>query len=123
MNRNPIIPFLLIAVFGLGLIFFLSLEGLDNSKEMAKEEKGEEQTGDQTAGGTFEPEGFYKQTCAGCHGGNFEGGAGPSLKGIGDKLSKDEIKEIITNGKGAMPPGLVQAENADAMADWVSKIK
>lgn len=123
MNRNPIIPFLLIAVFGLGLIFFLSLEGLDNSKEMAKEEKGGEQTGGDEAAGAFEPEGFYKQTCAGCHGGNFEGGAGPALKGIGDKLSKDEIKEVLLNGKGAMPPGLVPAENADAMADWVSKIK
>ncbi|KZR60458.1 cytochrome c550 [Pseudobacillus badius] len=122
MKRNPIIPFLLIAVFGLGLIFFLSLQGLDNSKEMAKEEKGGEQAEGETAG-AFEPEGFYKQTCAGCHGGNFEGGAGPALKGVGGKLSKDEIKEILTNGKGAMPPGLVPAENADAMADWVSKIK
>lgn len=122
MKSNPIIPFLLIAVFGLGLIFFLSLDGLDNSKEMAKEGEGEEQTGGETAG-AFEPEEFYKQTCIGCHGGNFEGGVGPSLKGIGEKLSKDEIKDVLLNGKGAMPPGLVPAENADAMAEWVSQIK
>ncbi|KAB7708744.1 c-type cytochrome [Bacillus aerolatus] len=121
MNRNPIIPFLLIAVFGIGLIFFLSLEGLSNSKEMAKEEKGGETTEEQA--GAFDPEGHYKQSCIGCHGGNFEGGAGPALKGIGEKLSKDEIKEVLVNGKGSMPPGLVPAENADAMAEWVSKIK
>ncbi|MFK2824391.1 cytochrome c [Bacillus sp. B190/17] len=120
MNRNPIIPYLLIAVFGLGLIFFLSLEGLSNSKEMAE---GGEKTEEKAEGGAFDPEGFYKQTCIGCHGGNFEGGAGPALKGIGEKVSKDEIKDVLLNGKGSMPPGLVPAENADAMADWVSKIK
>ncbi|WP_338750156.1 cytochrome c550 [Bacillus sp. FJAT-52991] len=122
MNRNPVIPFLLIMVFGLGLIFFLSLEGLSNSKEMAKEKEGGEKT-EETAGGEFDPEGHYKQSCVGCHGGNYEGGAGPALKGVGEKLSKDEIKEVLVNGRGAMPAGLVPAENADAMAEWVSKVK
>jgi len=47
---------------------------------------------------------------------------GPSLKGTG--LSKDEVKDILTNGKGTgMPPGLVKAEQLDAMAEWVSKLK
>ncbi|WP_100331593.1 cytochrome c550 [Bacillus xiapuensis] len=122
MNRNPVIPFLLIMVFGIGLIFFLSLDGLDNSKEMAKDKEDKGKT-EQAEGGEFDPEGFYKQTCMGCHGGNYEGGSGPALKGVGEKLSKDEIKDVLINGRGAMPGGLVPAENADAMADWVSKLK
>ncbi|PAQ13306.1 cytochrome C [Bacillaceae bacterium SAOS 7] len=122
MNRNPVIPFLLIMVFGLGLVFFLSLEGLSGSKEMAKEKEGGEKT-EETAGGEFDAESHYKQSCVGCHGGNYEGGAGPALTGVGEKLSKDELKDVLVNGRGAMPPGLVPAENADAMADWLSKVK
>jgi cytochrome c550 len=48
---------------------------------------------------------------------------GPALKGVGDRLSKDEIKETITNGRGNMPAGLVKPEEADAMADWLANIK
>lgn len=39
MNRNPIIPFLLIMVFGIGLVFFLSLKGLNDSEQAAKEKR------------------------------------------------------------------------------------
>ncbi|MCY9210509.1 cytochrome c-550, partial [Bacillus subtilis] len=31
MKWNPLIPFLLIAVLGIGLTFFLSVKGLDDS--------------------------------------------------------------------------------------------
>ncbi len=39
MNRNPIIPFVLIVALGIGLVFFLSLEGLNNADEKAKGRK------------------------------------------------------------------------------------
>ncbi|OLN23382.1 cytochrome C [Domibacillus antri] len=123
MNRNPIIPFLLIMVFGIGLMFFLSLDGLDNAKEMAEEEKQAEEGGETAAGGEFDPEGHYQSSCIGCHGSSYEGGAGPSLVGVGEKLSPEEIQDILVNGKGGMPPGLVPAENAEAMAAWVAEIK
>jgi cytochrome c550 len=122
MNRNPIIPFLLIMVFGIGLVFFLSLKGLNDSEQAAKEKKGGGAKTEQTAE-SFDPESFFKQTCAGCHGQNYEGGVGPSLKGIGKKLSKDQIKNIIQHGKGPMPAGLVSADHADQMADWLMKLK
>jgi cytochrome c550 len=125
MNRNPIIPFILIMVFGIGLVFFMSLEGLNNSKEMAEEHgEGTEETaeGGTAEGGEFDPEGHYEQACISCHGGNYEGGAGPALTGVGDRYSKEEIKEILQNGKGAMPPGLVPAENQDAMAEWLMSL-
>ncbi|WP_046173857.1 cytochrome c550 [Domibacillus indicus] len=124
MSRNPLIPFLLIAVFGLGLMFFLSLEGIDNAKEIAEEEKAAEEGGGETAaGGEFDPEAHYQQACIACHGSSYEGGAGPSLKGVGEKYSQEEIQDIVVNGKGSMPPGLVPQENAEAMAAWVAEIK
>ncbi|RDI43989.1 cytochrome c550 [Falsibacillus pallidus] len=122
MNRNPVVPFILIMVFGIGLIFFLSVKGLGDSDEVAKEKKGGEKT-EQASSGEFDPKAYFQKTCASCHGQNYEGGFGPSLKGVGEKKSKAEIKKIITQGQGKMPPGLVQPENADQMAAWVSKIK
>jgi cytochrome c550 len=121
MNRNPLIPFALIIVFGIGLMVAFSFIGLDNMKEMAEEKEGGGQKTEDVA--NAKPEDIFKQSCASCHGQNFEGGAGPSLKGVGDKLSVDEIKETIKNGRGAMPSGLVPEEKLDEMAEWVSKIK
>lgn len=40
MNRNPLIPFALIIVFGIGLMVAFSFIGLDNMKEMAEEKEG-----------------------------------------------------------------------------------
>lgn len=122
MNRNPVIPFVIIMVFGIVLMFGLSFKGLSDSKEAAKD-KGTTKT--ETTAAASNPEGIYKSTCIGCHGDQYQGVVGPSLKGVGSKLSKDQIKEIITTGKNnkSMPPNLVSADKADAMAEWVSKIK
>ena len=35
MSRNPIVPYILIFALGIGLIFFMSLYGLDQKKEIA----------------------------------------------------------------------------------------
>ncbi|MEH7108650.1 MULTISPECIES: cytochrome c550 [Bacillaceae] len=121
MKRNPVIPFVLIMVFGIVLMFVLSFKGLGDSKEIAKD-NGKD-GGEKTEVAASNPEDIYKSTCIGCHGDQYQGGVGPSLKGIGSKLSKDQIKEVITKGRGNMPPNMVSAENADKMADWVSKIK
>ncbi|MEH7353182.1 cytochrome c [Neobacillus drentensis] len=121
MNRNPVIPYILVFVFGIVLVFFLSFKGLGDMEEVAKD-KGEGKGGGKTEVAASNPEDIYKSTCIGCHGDQYQGGVGPSLKGTG--LSKDEVKDILTNGKGTgMPPGLVKAEQLDAMAEWVSKLK
>ncbi|MEI5905813.1 cytochrome c [Bacillus spongiae] len=119
MNKNPIIPFILIMVMGIGLVFFLSVEGLGNSKEMA----GEHGEGEPTTDVAFDPEALGQNSCIGCHGGNYEGGMGPALVGIGDKYSADEIKAILKDGKGAMPGGLVPVENLDAMTEWLMSLE
>lgn len=122
MNRNPIVPFVLIMVFGIGLMFFLSFKGLGDNKEITKEhEGGEEPKTEEVA--SSNPEDLYKQSCIGCHGDAYQGGVGPALKGVGDRLSKDQIKEVITKGRGGMPPNMVAADQADAVADWLATLK
>jgi cytochrome c550 len=122
MMRNPVIPFILIMVLGIGLVVMLSIMGLGDAEEAAKEkEGGSEETTEQTVA---TPEELYQDAgCIGCHGGNFEGVSGPSLLGVGDRLSVDEVKDVITNGRGAMPPNLIAAENIDAMAEYIHGLK
>ena len=121
MNRNPIMPFVLIMVFGIGLMFFLSFKGLGDHEEIAKDAEGGKEKTEDVASAT--PEDTYKASCIGCHGDAYQGGMGPALKGIGDRKTKDEIKEILTNGtSGGMPGGLV-AGNEEAMAEWLTTLK
>lgn len=121
MNRNPIMPFILIMVFGIGLMFFLSFKGLGDHEEIAKEAEGEGETTEEVA--SANPEDLYKTAgCIGCHGDAYQGVSGPALKGL--TKSKDELKEILVNGlPGGMPGGLVQGEQADAMAEWLTTLK
>ena len=37
MSKNPVIPYILIFSLGLGLIFFMSLYGLEQKKEIASQ--------------------------------------------------------------------------------------
>ncbi len=120
MNRNPLIPFLLIAVLGIGLMFLLSFKGIGDHEELASGGEEEPKTED-VANAT--PEEIYQQNCISCHGENYEGGAGPALTGVGEKLGVDEIKTTIQQGRGIMPGGLVPDEKLDEMAEWVSQIK
>jgi len=121
MKRNPVIPYVLIMVFGIGLILLLSFKGLGDMKEVAKDKgEGTEKT-EVTAS---KPEDIYKQTCIGCHGDQYQGVVGPTLKGVGSKYSKEELMTFVTKGKGTgMPAGLVKEEQAAAMADWLATIK
>ncbi|EIJ78901.1 cytochrome c550 [Bacillus methanolicus PB1] len=122
MNRNPIIPFVLIMVFGIGLMFLLSFKGLGDAKEIAKEaEGGDKEKTEEVA--DAKPEDIYKKSCVGCHGDQYQGGVGPALKGVGERRSKEEIANIVVNGKGSMPPGLVPQEKAAEMAEWLAGLK
>jgi cytochrome c550 len=122
MNRNPIIPFVLIMVFGIGLMFFLSFKGLGDHEQIAKEAEGGEETHEEVA--SANPEDLYKSAgCIGCHGDAYQGVSGPKLTGLGEKYSKDEVKTILTEGlPGGMPGGLVSG-NEDAVAEWLLTLK
>lgn len=121
--KNPVIPFIVIMVFGIVLIFGLSFKGLGDEKDQAKNGGTNNAKTENVAASN--PESIYKSTCASCHGDQYQGVVGPTLKGVGKKLSVAQIKEILTTGKNNknMPPNLVPADKADAMAKWVSQIK
>jgi cytochrome c550 len=120
MKKNPLIPFALIAVFGIGLMFLLGFVGLGNMEEMAN---GGEEKAPETAAAS--PEELFQGKCSACHGADLGGsGAAPALTGVGDRLSVEEISDVITNGKGAMPPGLVQdPAQLEELAQWLTEQK
>ena len=107
MNRNPVMPFIIIMVFGIGLMFLLSFKGLGDAKELAKEKEGREKQKKQKVP-LRHLKTFINKTVLLCHGDAYQGGVGPALKGVGDRRSADEVKERDHNGRGAMPAGLVE---------------
>ncbi len=92
-----------------------------NTEEAVDEATPKEDAGDTTTAAAGEE--VYKQSCISCHGGNLEGGFGPALDKVGAKYSKDEILDIIHNGKGQMPANVVEGEDAEAVASWLAEKK
>ena len=130
MQKNAIVPYILIMAFGIGLIFFMSIQGVNNEAEIAEEHAAEEEGGgeaaegeggEEAAAGDFDPEAHAQANCISCHGSSYEGGVGPSL--VATELPQEDIEEILINGKGTMPGGLVPEENVAAMAEWVLSLE
>jgi cytochrome c551 len=91
-------------------------------------EEPEEEATDTTEGTegetkTADAEAIVNQSCIGCHGQNLEGGGGPNLTEVGAKYNKDEIKDILINGKGSMPSGILDEAEADVVAAWLAEKK
>ncbi|MDJ1088257.1 c-type cytochrome [Macrococcoides caseolyticum] len=93
MNRNPVIPFILIMLMGVGLIFFMSAHGANKGEEEGEDGAKTEQK--------FDAKTFAKDNCTSCHGQNLEGGMGPKL--AGNSKDAGALKKVIREGKGAMP--------------------
>lgn len=122
MKRNPVVPFVIIMVFGIGLMFLLSFKGLGDAKQIASENENGEKT-EAPSNVAANPEDIYKQSCVSCHGDAYQGGVGPALKGVGDRRSADEIKDIVINGKNTMPGGLVKEDQVDGMVEFLQGLK
>ena len=114
-GASPIIPDLV----GLNLEKTFVVRTLNDAEKIANGETEEEQGGEVAS----TPEDFYKNnSCIGCHGGSYEGGAGPALTGVGERLSPEEIKDVLKNGKGIMQGGLVPEDQLDAVTEWLSTL-
>lgn len=63
--------------------------------------------------------------CIACHGAELEGGGAPALRGVGDRMSKEELVDIVTNGRDAMPAFKenLSVAQIDQIATWLSKQK
>lgn len=108
---NPIKVFLSIFVLGIGLTLVLAFIGLNT--DMAGEDT--EDTSDDASHPS------YMSACIGCHGADLQGaGSAPSLLDLGH-LTDDEIRDILVNGRGAMPAGMA-AGNEDAVIEYLRSI-
>lgn len=105
-------------LFGLGLVVavILGLYAL-NQEQTAADKPAENNVAESQDAGEM-PQ--YMQSCLGCHGNDLSGGMGPNL--ITSTLSKEELVDIIKNGRGMMPPNLA-AGNEEAAADYLLSIR
>ena len=108
-----------LATFMLGSALMLGACGGDDSGTE------DQDTGSETAESgttTDASEQVAQQRCATCHGGNLQGmGNTPALNDVGSRYSEEEILDIIVNGQGRMPSGLVKGEEAEALAAWLAE--
>src|SRR5690625_5175667 len=107
MKRN-ILPFGIIAIVGIFIAIIVFYIGVHQREDIRlAEENGGEQVTEEEGEVASDPEDIFAISCASCHGQDLSGGPGPDLTKVCSDLSADEIHEIIMNGKGSMPPGLV----------------
>lgn len=122
MKKN-ILPFGIIAIVGIFVAIIVFYVGVHQREDirLAEENGGEavEEEGEVSS----DPEEIYASNCASCHGDDLSGGMGPDLTKIGGDLSEDDIHDVIMNGQGQMPAGLVSAEEADALAEWLGEME
>ena len=121
MKNNPIIPYILIMAFGIGLIFFMSLDGVGNQEEIAHGDEAAEEGGATAEGGAAADGEALVGSCIGCHGGDLTGGMGPKLVG----QDPEHIVDVLTNGIPGTPmtPGLKTPEEAKAIAEYITSLK
>ena len=136
MKNNPVVPYILILAFGIGLIFFMSVEGAGTKKELAAEKAATEHAaageaeagaaeGGATAGAGEALDGeALAQTCIGCHAADFSGGMGPKLAagGASGKVDAARIEDVLVNGIAGtvMTPGMKTPEEAKAIAEYIT---
>ncbi|WP_203332390.1 cytochrome c551 [Planococcus beigongshangi] len=104
---------LMALLFGTALML-----GACGGDDTAEETPADTPPGDESA---IDAEQVVQQNCISCHGENLEGqGNFPALNDVGSRLSEDEILTVILEGRGAMPAKIIQGEEAEAVAAWLS---
>ncbi|TKD71108.1 cytochrome c [Pseudalkalibacillus hwajinpoensis] len=119
-------------VLGLVLILGLAACGGGNSGNESSMNDGSanENSSDKTSesSGEYDAEAAqatYEANCLSCHGENLQGKVGPGLTAVGSSYSKDEILNIIQNGKGQMPGNILRGdtEKEENVAKWLADMK
>lgn len=114
--KNPVIPYGLIAVLGILLVIIISFVGVNQREAILNpenEDVGAELTID-------DADAIYQNKCANCHGDDLSGSETmPDLTKVGNDLTKEEIEEIIIKGRGSMPPGQANPEEAKILGEWL----
>lgn len=121
MKRNPLIPFAVIAAFGIVFMLVIGIWGGHAAQD--REAKSNGTTEQKTTASAATPDQIFQKNCAICHGNNLQGGVGPNLQKIGASKTKDDILNQIKNGGGQMPGGIISGDDAQKVADWLSQKK
>ena len=101
-------PASLLCLIGLWVLSACDSEGKETGKSAFSVPSGEE---------------LFMQSCSSCHGEDLVKGYAPDLDKIGSKYDAREIEDIILNGTGTMPKGLLKGEEAKAVAEWLATRK
>ncbi|WP_084244662.1 cytochrome c551 [Planomicrobium okeanokoites] len=110
---------LMALLFGTTLILGACGGGESSESEPPEETPEETPAGEESS---VDAEQVVQQNCISCHGENLEGqGNFPALNDVGSRLSEDEILTVIQEGRGAMPAGIIEGEEAEAVAAWLSE--
>ncbi|WP_051239753.1 cytochrome c551 [Pontibacillus halophilus] len=103
-----------------GAVLLLSACGGGGNEDAAPAEESEQEVKEYSATGAEE---VFQANCASCHGQQLGGGSGPGLTQVGTKYSEEEILSIIQNGKGIMPPKVIEGQEAEHVAKWLSTME
>ena len=66
-----------------------------------------------------EVEEIFANSCSGCHGADGDSGSSPQLSLVVPSLSDEELTDVIVNGVGSMPGGLVQEADVPALVSYL----
>jgi cytochrome c551 len=111
MTRKALAPVLLLATVTLATFGLAQWHPFTPETAPAAEAGG-----DVTRGETV-----FSVNCAGCHGTDASGGIGPALGGTG--LTATEVASIVAEGRGVMPAGLVEGQDAADVAAYVASLE
>ncbi|MEN1967309.1 cytochrome c551 [Lentibacillus sp. N15] len=123
---------LLAVLFGTALVLGACGGGGDDNASDNNDngDQATEDSGTSDNGGDVDAsaaEDAFQSNCASCHGSDLSGQSGPDLTKVGSKYDKDEIADIIKNGKegdqGTMPPGMASGDDVDLIASWLAEKK
>ncbi|MDD9266725.1 c-type cytochrome [Paenibacillus sp. GCM10023248] len=104
-------------LIGSMMIVALGLSACGNGNESHKEA--------QTTPAKSDPQQVYQNFCISCHGNQLQGGEGPNIQKVGERLTEEEIVKRIQKGGGGMPPFQValKEEELKALASWLAGLK
>ncbi|ERM17758.1 cytochrome c [Brevibacillus laterosporus] len=124
VNQNDVVDSAKAFGFSFGILFLVFVLFLVASI-IYPPKHGEEAKGGEAGGTTnINAEQIVKQSCTSCHGQNLEGMVGPALANIGSQLDEKAISDVIKNGKGSMPKGILKdAKEISAVSKWLSEKK
>ena len=66
-----------------------------------------------------EGEEIFANSCSGCHGADGDSGSSPQLSSVVPPLSDEELTDVIENGVGSMPGGLVASDEIPTLLSYL----